>query len=123
MKRLSIVVRASGPSPFRPTMRVFATLAAASSLVALSSAYVHPREHYEQLFVDWMMTHNMRFENGFEFAHRLGVFADNHGEWPSSYPPVRCGGKAAARIFRDISEVLGGSMTFVRRPCRCVVQT
>lgn len=86
MKCLFIVVRPAGPSPFCPTMRVFATLAAASSLLALCSAYEHPREHYEQLFVDWMMTHNMRFESGFEFAHRLGVFADNHGAWPASYP-------------------------------------
>lgn len=62
-------------------MRLFSSsaLVLAAALVGSASAARQPREYYEERFVNWMKEHDVQFESGAEFAHRLGVFADNHG--------------------------------------------
>ena len=54
------------------------TVIALTSIAACCAANVHPREKYEELFVDWMNQHNVQFKSGQEFVQRLQYFADNH---------------------------------------------
>lgn len=59
---------------FFPSALLFAAL----SLVGVSAKNVHPREFYEQKFIDWMKEHNMEFKSGVEFVERLAIFSNNH---------------------------------------------
>jgi KDEL-tailed cysteine endopeptidase len=54
---------------------MYKTLAVAS--IATTAALNSPSNYYEGKFFDWMQEHNMKFQNGAEFAKRLAIFAEN----------------------------------------------
>lgn len=59
---------------FIPSTLLFAALA----LVGVSAKNIHPREFYEQKFIDWMKDFDMEFKSGVEFVERLAIFSKNH---------------------------------------------
>ena len=45
--------------------------------VAYSSPLKHPQTYYEGRFYDWMLKHNINFQDAEEFVYHLQVFSQN----------------------------------------------
>ena len=59
---------------FIPSTLLFAALA----LVGVSAKNIHPREFYEEKFIEWMKDFDMEFKSGVEFVERLAIYSKNH---------------------------------------------